>query len=151
MSEKETKKPTTTEELLEQIKKSSDIGETIKENDGKFIKDGIHIYLEKLIKKKGIKKAELIKTLNFDKTYLHQIFNGTKKPSRTKLLQLCLGMNLTLDEVQTLLKYGGYAQLYTRVKFDSVIIYALEHNVEFEKVYDMLEELGLEMFNNSLK
>ena len=147
MSEKENKKPTVTEELLKRIEESRDIGEALKENKDKFIKVSLHSYLEALLKEKGISKKELIATADFHETYIHQVFNGWKKPSRTKLLQLCLGMQLGVEETQRVLKYGGYAQLYPRIKFDSIIIFALKNKKNVYGTNSLLEECGLEPLN----
>ena len=46
--------------------------------------------------------------------YLHQVFSGRRRPSRDRLVCICIGLKATLDEAQELLKQAGYAQLYPK-------------------------------------
>lgn len=136
-----------TDELLKQIKESRDLDAIIRSNEQSFINFSLSEYIEKIIKEKGLKKSDIITQADFDKTYAYQVFNGTKIPSRKKLLQLCIGMRLTVEETQTLLKYANYAQLYSRIKFDSIIIYALENRINISDVNVRLNEYNLEEFD----
>ena len=80
--------------------------------------------LNELIETKDLKKAEVILQSGLERTYAYQIFSGKKTPARDKLLALAIGMRLTFDEVQNLLKVNGYAQLYPKNKRDNIIIFA---------------------------
>ena len=56
--------------------------------------------------------------------YCYEIMSGTpKNSSRDKIILLCFGLNLTVDEAQQLLKKSGYAALYARDSRDSIIIF----------------------------
>ena len=54
------------------------------------------------------------------------------------LLCLCVGMELTVDETQRLLKEAAYAQLYPKSKRDAVITYGILHRMELHAINDKL-------------
>ncbi|MCL2588428.1 MAG: helix-turn-helix domain-containing protein [Oscillospiraceae bacterium] len=83
-------------------------------------------HLAQIIAEKQLKKSEIIDKSGIERTYAYQIMNGTKMPSRDKLLALLFGMQLSFEEAQTLLKVSGYAQLYAKNKRDNVIIFSLD-------------------------
>ena len=131
-----------TEELLK-ILKSSSLDAYLKNNSGELVENPICDYLTAIIDERNLSKAEVIKKSNVQTNYAYQIFSGLKLPSRDKLIALCFGLNLTLDETQTLLKYAGYAPLYPRNKRDSVIIAALENSESVIRCNITLDELNL--------
>lgn len=114
-----------TEELFTILKNSS-LDAYLSDNAGELIENPICNYLNAIIEEKALKKADVIRKSNIQTNYAYQIFSGLKIPSRDKLIALCFGMELSLSEMQTLLKYAGYAPLYPRNKRDSVIIDSLE-------------------------
>ena len=90
-------------------------------------------HLVQIIAAKQLKKSEIIDKSGLERTYAYQIMNGTKVPSRDKLLALMFGMQLSFEEAQTLLKVTGYAQLYAKNKRDNVIIFSLnKHHSIFD-------------------
>lgn len=132
----------TTGELLNILKNSS-LEAYLKENQNELIENPLCTYLNALLEEKKLKKSEVIKKSDIDQIYAYQIFSGTRVPSRDKLIALCLGMELTLEETDTLLKYAGYATLYPRNKRDSVIISAIKNGQSRYDVDDILFDLGL--------
>ena len=54
------------------------------------------------------------------------------------LLCLCVGMELTVDETQRLLKEAAYAQLYPKSKRDAIITYGILHHMELHAINDKL-------------
>ena len=131
-----------TSELLEILKKSS-LEAYLKENSGDLIENPLCDYLASLIDEKNLNKAEVIKKSNIQTNYAYQILSGIRIPSRDKLIALCFGLDLTLDEAQTLLKYAGFAQLYPKNKRDSIIISSLKNHTSVIKCNILLEEYHL--------
>ncbi len=132
----------TTGELLEILKRSS-LEAYFKENGGELIENPLCNYINALINEKNLKKSDVIKKSNLSESHAYEVFSDKKTPSRDKLISLCFGMGTTLDEIQTLLKYAGYAQLYPRNKRDSVIIDALRRGESVVRCNITLDELGL--------
>lgn len=132
-----------TEELLNMLKHSS-LEAYLNENKDEFVNEPLCVYINASLKEKGLTKAAVIKKSNLEKHYAYQIFNGQRSaPSRDKLIALCFGMDLTIDEAQTILKYAGYVPLYPRNKRDSVIIAALEKGESVIRCNITLDELNL--------
>lgn len=99
-------------------------------------------YLETLLLKKDVSKSELIKTTNLHRTYAYQIFNGQKKPSRSKIIQIALALQLDIRETNNLLSLSDNGYLYPKVRYDAIILYALEHKksiIDTNLILDMYE------------
>lgn len=136
-----------TGELFEELKITPDVENFLAENQNEFTLP-LHEYLNELLRKKNLSKSEIIKQINFDQKHAYHIFAGTKKPSRPKLLAISRVMKLNLEETQYLLRYAGFGNLYPRDPFDSVIIYAIENNLDVEETNNYLEQLGELPFNS---
>lgn len=99
--------------------------------------------LTEILKLKELTKSEVIKNADINEIYGFQIFSGVGNPSRGKLISLCIGMKLNIDETQELLKIAGFAPLYPKNKRDSIIIFGIRnnHNVMTinESLYENLE------------
>lgn len=99
-------------------------------------------YLETLLLKKDVSKSELIKMTNLHRTYAYQIFNGQKKPSRSKIIQIALALQLDIRETNNLLSLSDNGYLYPKVRYDAIILYALEHKksiINTNLILDMYE------------
>lgn len=73
-------KNTSTEELLELLKKKRSFDEYLKETP-EFITGDLSAYLEQMLVEKGRKKADVIRGSQLDRNYAYQIFSGTRKPT----------------------------------------------------------------------
>ncbi len=102
-------------------------------------------FLSNLCKQRSFSPAQCIKRSGLDRTYAYQIFSGTKRPARDKVLALCFGLSLSLDEMQSLLKTTGYPILYAKNKRDSVIIFAVQRGYSIIEVNGLLYEMGMEL------
>lgn len=95
-------------------------------------------YLEELLKNKKLSKSTIIKNSDMDRTYGYQILNGTKKPSRDKILQLCIGGGFSLEETNKALKLGNCGELYSKNLRDAVIIFGINKNIDIIKLNELL-------------
>ena len=135
-----------TDELLRELESFSDFQSFYEQNQEQICEVPLGEYLNSLIKEKDLKKSEVISKSEMSEIYAYQIFSGTRKsPDRNKVLCLALGMGLTLGEVQELLKKTGYASLYAKNPFDSVIIYGFSKGLSVVGVNELLYEYGQEM------
>jgi len=130
-----------TDQLFHELKIQSDVENFIANNQDEFTKP-LHEYLNQLLQDKNLSKSEIIQNLNFDKKHAYHIFNGTKKPSRKKLLAIARALHLDFDDTQYLLRYAGFGSLYPRDPYDAVIIYAIEHDLTLAETDRYLEQLG---------
>lgn len=109
----------------------------------------IHTSLSERIKAKinkyGLKTAEVFNRSGIKKQYFYEILNGERQnPSRDFLIQLCIGMGLSLSETQEFLKYSGAAPLYARNRRDSVLIYCFQRGLSIVDTDIKLDECGEE-------
>lgn len=141
----------TTDNLNQAIKSSEKaINSLIDENENKFVDGDLSKYLCRLAEERSLKKADIIRRSNLDRTYAYQIFAGKKHPTRDKLLQLCFGFGLSLDEAQSLLKQTGFSQLYSKNKRDFIIMHAIEHGLTVSEADCELDTHGQRLFCENL-
>ncbi len=132
----------TTDELTNQLKKSNNIDHYLNENKT-FLNTGtLADRLNSLITEKKIKKADVARKSNLHRTYVYEIFNGSKTPSRDKIIAISFGMELNLEETQKLLKRSGYRELYSRDSRDSIIIFAINKKMNLIDCNDLLDSFS---------
>lgn len=137
-----------TQELLDIISKNKNLDDILSssENNNEFLNISLPEYLEKLLSKKQLTKAQVILKGNLNKDYAYQIFSGTKSsPSRDKLLAIAIGMSLTVDETQTMLKIAELPMLYPRKRRDMIILFAIQNGYDIFEINDCLDDLGEEI------
>ncbi len=134
-----------TSKLLQKLFKTSSISRFIKHYDQQMTPTHFSAHLSSLCKSRNTVSERVIIKSGIERTYGHQIFNGRRKPSRDKVIQLAIGFSLNYDEAQELLKIARKSPLYPKVKRDAVIIYALKHKTSIDDVQATLFELGLSL------
>ena len=95
-------------------------------------------YLEKGFKEKKLSKSTVIKNANLDRSYAYEILRGDKKPSRDKIIQLCIGGSFTLEETNKALKIGNCGELYPKIMRDSIIIFGINKNLDVLHINELL-------------
>lgn len=130
-----------TEELLNKIKESADIGLFVKENEAVFLNTTLEEYLNGIIYEKKLRIAD-VATRSGQGEYVYKVFAGKRKASRDVLISICFGMDLSLDEAQYLLRIATVGRLDPRNRRDSVVIYGLCSGTSVNEINDILFELG---------
>ena len=127
-----------TGDLGQELMSQPDLDAYIRENSELFAVQDFAALLAALYDKKDISKAALARRAGISEVYLHQVFSGRRNPSRDRLVCICVGLGASLEETQTLLKHGGYARLYPKVKRDAIISHGLLHGTELNEINDKL-------------
>ena len=96
--------------------------------------------LKERLKKSGMSKAELAKASGMSDVYLHQLLSGRRTPSRIRLLCICIGLKLTLEQTQDFLVHAGMGPLYSNSRWDAIIIYGISHQMDLFTINDLLYE-----------
>lgn len=138
-------KEKTTDELLNEIQNSREIEKFIEQNSSEFADAPLHEHICDIIKEKELKKSKVVAGAGLNRIYGYQILAGKRMPSRDKLIALGFGLHLKLDEMNDLLRYGGYSPLYARNKRDAVIIFALANGKSIFIANEMLFDNGFEI------
>lgn len=133
-----------TAKIIEELGLCPDFKTFYNENKEYMLTSTLPELLAELVEKKGLKKSYAIRAAEMSEVYGYQIFSGIRHPERNKLLCLAVGMNLTLDETQNLLKCAGYNPLYVKLPFDSVVIYGICKRLSVIKINEILFENKLE-------
>ena len=105
-------------------------------------------YLCDLLEEKHLKKSDVIRKGELNESYAYQMFSGVKStPSKDKLICLSIGMDLSVDETNSLLKLAGLSPLYPRIKRDSIIIINMNNKKSVVEINEELYNEGEETLN----
>ena len=135
-----------TEDLLEELKNASDLQSFFNTHEKDFLHQTPVSYLNDLISIKGTTVAKIAKKSGVGE-YLYKVFNNERKPSRDILISISLGMTLSLEEAQLLLRISKFAILDARDKRDSIIIYGIIHGLTVFEIDDVLATRNLPTIN----
>ena len=134
---------TSTITLLKKLFNSPDLEIFIESNESELVIPPFHAFISSICEEKGEIPEHVIKRSAIDRTYGHQLFNGTRKPSRDKVIQLAIGLELDFSETQKLLQVGQKSILYPKIKRDAAIIHCIKNKKEINETQAILETLGL--------
>lgn len=132
-----------TSSLFHLLFKTSDIEKFMKKNADEMLLPSFSDYISALSANRSEVPERIIKRANIERSFGHQIFKGTKKPSRDTVLQLAFGFEAGVDAAQELLKHAGFSTLYPRVKRDAAIIYCLQKHFTIVETQNVLHDLKL--------
>ena len=128
----------TTNTLLQKLVNGKSLQKVLDSDAESFAEVPLTKYLQELCEERDVVPEQVIKKAQIDRTYGHQIFNGTRNPSRDKLIQLAVGFGLSLDETQMLLKKAGKSVLYSKIKRDAACIYGISHGMNVMELQELL-------------
>lgn len=135
-----------TNELQNEIRSIKSIEAYLEKNAKELVtENNISNLLKDMISEKSLKKSDVIKKAGLNEIYGYQIFSGKREPSRDKIIALCFGMGLNVDEVQTILKHSQNPILYARDTRDSIIIFCIENKKDIIECNNMLYDYGFEL------
>ncbi len=132
----------TTNELLNEIKSSKEIDQYLDENSGELNSKTLSEKISEIIKEKRLRKSDIVARSSLNRIYTYQILQGKRIPSRDKLIALCFGMELDLEETDRLLCFAGYSPLYARDKRDSIVIFSIKEGNNIFRTNEMLLDHG---------
>lgn len=99
------------------------------ENTYHSLKDFIDDYF---FQNPDITPSVIIRDSNLSRNYVYPICNGTKHPTKYKLVAFCIGAHMNLKETQKALTLAGCSPLYPKIPVDSGIIICI--NEEYKNV-----------------
>lgn len=133
-----------TARIIEELGLCDDFKTFYDENKEYMASGTLSEMLTDLQTEKGLRKTDIIKRSELSEVYAYQIFSGQRHPDRKKLLCLAVGMSLNLEETQSLLKCAGYAPLYVKLPFDSVVMYGICKRLSVIQINEILFDNDLE-------
>ena len=137
-----------TEMLINEIKTTDRIDSFISENTEEIQELSLSEYLRELLQKYDLEKSDVFKRAGMaDTNYGYELFrNDEKKASRDKLIRICIGFPLSVEEAQKVLRYGKVRPLYPRDERDAYILFGLNKKYTLEELNDLLYEHNLDIF-----
>jgi len=127
-----------TDELQQKLMDTPDLERFLQENENSFRTATVTEVLTELLQKKNISRGELAKRASTSEVYLYQLTSGRRYPSRNRMLCICLGVEATLEETQTILRQCGFATLYPANRRDAIIVHGLVHGQSLLQINDAL-------------
>jgi hypothetical protein len=146
MPEQNTKESKTSA-LLRRLFNTTDLEKFMERNAAEMEIPAFHIYITNICKSTGQVPEQVIKQAGIERTYGHQLFNGTRKPSRDKVIQLAFGFKMDLDDTQKLLKIAQKSPLYPKLKRDAAILFCINHHKDISETQSVLYTLGLPLLS----
>ena len=104
--------------------------------------------IRSLCEERGLVPEQVILRAEIDRTYGHQLFSGVRRPSRDKVIQLALGMELGVEDTQKLLRAAGKSELYPRLKREAVILYCLRKGASVLDTQELLSRYGFSLLGS---
>ena len=133
-----------TKELLNRLIHEKDINSFFLNNEEEFIEVDFKSFINELLAQKELKLSDVVKASGQGE-YVYKVFNGVRKPSRNIIIGIALGMKLTLNETQFMLRLAKQASLDPRDKRDSILIFAIKSALDIKKTNSLLSEMSQEL------
>jgi len=120
----------------------------VSKNQEEMLNMSLSEYLRELLEKYQLDKSDVFRRAQMrDTNYGYELFrDDTKKPSRDKLIKICMGFPLTIEETQKVLRCGKVRPLYPRDKRDAYVLFALKNGQSLSCLNDVLYDNGEQLF-----
>ena len=108
--------------------------------------EGFSDFFQEYLEREGVRKSDVVRRCALNKNYVYQIIRGVRKPSRDKVLALCIGAGMNYTMTNRALKLSGWNPLYPKDERDVRIGICINMgNFNVTDVNLVLEEHGLDL------
>ena len=132
-----------TSTLLRRIFKAANLRSFLDENEKSLATPTFTEYLEIQCQERNMVREHVIVRAGIERGFGHQIFRGSRKPSRDNVLRVAFGFGLDVEETQALLRVARRTLLYPRIPRDAALIYGLSHHNTIIEMQTSLIEQGM--------
>lgn len=101
--------------------------------------------LRKLMVERNLEVSRLMRRTGFSKSYVYQLLNGERNPSRDTVISIAIALSCSLEETNELLKVSEKQELYAKNKRDSILIYSISHSYSVEETNRLLEKNEMQL------
>ena len=95
--------------------------------------------LVQYMKRCRLSAEDLTRMLLLSRSYVYQLLQGERRPSRDVVIRLALIFHLSVDETQKLLRAAQRGALYPKVHRDACLIYCLEQKLDLQETCELLQ------------
>lgn len=132
----------TTAHLLSEIKEVESIDSYFKDNTVELNPRLFVETLNEFLAVKGFSKQALINKSYLNTSYVYDIFNSKKTPSRDTVVRISLALGLDLRDTNRLLQLSGHSDLYPRIEREAVFIFCITRNRNLDYANELLFDMG---------
>ena len=136
-----------TQELLQLLSNANTLEGFLDTNAEHIPNTSVTEYLKLLLERHQMSRQSALQAANLDYSLGYQILNGYRNPRRNALIRLAIGMHLSLDETQHLLKIAQRGELYPKNRRDAAILYCISHHLNLINTEIILEKIGEELLD----
>ena len=140
-----------TSALMSRLFKTRNLPTFIRQNEPFMRSLSFSAYITQLCDQRSLVPERIIKLSQIERTYGHQLFNGTRKPSRDKALQFAFWFALDVEETQKLLRAAEKSPLYPKIKRDAVILHCLARGKSLFEAQDALAAFDLTLLGGDVR
>ena len=137
--------------LLERLFHAPDVKTYLHDNAPLMAMPPFDHFIRALCVELSVSRAKVIEKSDIPRNYAYQLFNGIRKPSRDKVIQLAFGFGLDVDGAQELLKIARQAPLYPKIPRDIVILRCLYEKRSVMETQQELSNMGLTLLGREDK
>ena len=137
--------------MLRRLFKANNLDRFLAENKEGFDVPEFHEVISAMCRERNETAEAVIGRSGIERTYGHQLFNGTRKPSRDKVIQLAIGFGMNTEETGELLKAAGKSPLYPRVERDCILLFGINKGYGIMEIQELLHEKGATILGGSPK
>lgn len=105
----------------------------------------LSVFLKEMVFQTGRNINDIFRNQPLSSSYVYQILNGDRIPSRDKLILFCFIVGTNLEDVNRALKYAQKRELYVKDERDCIIMHGFAHGKKLDEVNMRLLENGLEV------
>jgi DNA-binding phage protein len=129
--------------ILSEIKTDEELESFFEENPITASSISLHDYLNEIITIKNLSKSHIISNSGLNRIYAYQILQGSKQPTRDKVIALCMGIKMDLNQIQRALTIAGLGILYPKNKRDAIIMFAVNKGIGIMDTNELLYGMGV--------
>jgi DNA-binding phage protein len=131
--------------ILSEIKTDEELESFFEENPITASSISLHDYLNEIITIKNLSKSHIISNSGLNRIYAYQILQGSKQPTRDKVIALCMGIKMDLSQIQRALTIAGLGILYPKNKRDAIIMFAVNKGIGIMDTNELLYGMGADI------
>ena len=129
-----------TEELLQRLRSAASPDDYLEH--GATVECTLREYLNRLLDKRGMRRAEVIRACGLHPTVVYDIFAGKSRPGRDHAIMLAFGLRCDVRETLRLLRLAGVSELWPKRRRDAIILWCVKHSMTRVACDDELYRLG---------
>lgn len=140
-----------TSTLLRRLFKAPNLETFMKKNMQEVTMPLFSEYIIALSKKQGEVPERIINRAGIERSFGHQLFKGSKNPSRDTVIQLAFGFQMNVDDTQYLLQIAQKSILYPKFDRDAAILYCINKGLSFIETQNVLHGIGATVLGGKKK